>query len=295
MKNILVTGCNGQLGNEMQLLAAGHPEFNYFFTDVKELDITDEKAVKSFVGMHEIDCIVNCAAYTAVDKAESDEAFCDLLNHTAPGYLAKAVHEQGRLHDTGFYGLRVRRTAHIPYREEEPTCPATAYGRTKLAGEEAVMRNCPESVVIRTAWLYSTFGNNFVKTMLRLGREKRESRGHLRPNRHADLRTRPGGGHLCRTDTGFRSRNLPFQQRGSHLMVRLYQSHPPHSRYHHLQGTPAPYGRISRTGGTASLFRARQDQNQRDLSHRHSLLGRLADRVHPEIRTELNRRIETYE
>ena len=89
MKNILVTGCNGQLGNEMQLLAAGHPEFNYFFTDVKELDITDEKAVKSFVGMHEIDCIVNCAAYTAVDKAESDEAFCDLLNHTAPGYLPR--------------------------------------------------------------------------------------------------------------------------------------------------------------------------------------------------------------
>ena len=95
MKNILVTGCNGQLGNEMQLLAAGHPEFNYFFTDVKELDITDEKSVKSFVGMHEIDCIVNCAAYTAVDKAESDEAFCDLLNHTAPSYLAKAVHERG--------------------------------------------------------------------------------------------------------------------------------------------------------------------------------------------------------
>ena len=124
---------------------------------------------------------------------------------------------------------------------------------------------------------------------------KRESRGHLRPNRHADLCTRLGSGHLCRTDTGFRSRNLPFQQRGSHLMVRLYQSHPPHSRHHHLQGTPAPYGRISRTGGTASLFRARQDQNQRDLSHRHSLLGRLADRVHPEIRTELNRRIETYE
>ena len=260
MKNILVTGCNGQLGNEMQLLAAGHPEFNYFFTDVKELDITDEKAVKSFVGMHEIDCIVNCAAYTAVDKAESDEAFCDLLNHTAPGYLAKAVHERGGCMIQVSTDYVFDGTAHIPYREEEPTCPATAYGRTKLAGEEAVMRNC-----------------------------------HLRPNRHADLRTRPGGGHLCRTDTGFRSRNLPFQQRGSHLMVRLYQSHPPHSRHHHLQGTSAPYGRISRTGGTASLFRARQDQNQRDLSHRHSLLGRLADRVHPEIRTELNRRIETYE
>ena len=166
MKNILVTGCNGQLGNEMQLLAAGHPEFNYFFTDVKELDITDEKAVKSFVGMHEIDCIVNCAAYTAVDKAESDEAFCDLLNHTAPGYLAKAVHERGGCMIQVSTDYVFDGTAHIPYREEEPTCPATAYGRTKLAGEEAVMRNCPESVVIRTAWLYSTFGNNFVKTKI---------------------------------------------------------------------------------------------------------------------------------
>ena len=133
MKNILVTGCNGQLGNEMQLLAAGHPEFNYFFTDVKELDITDEKAVKSFVSMHEIDCIVNCAAYTAVDKAESDEAFCDLLNHTAPGYLAKAVHERGGCMIQVSTDYVFDGTAHIPYREEEPTCPATAYGRTKLA------------------------------------------------------------------------------------------------------------------------------------------------------------------
>ena len=111
-------------------------------------------------------------SYTAVDKAESDEAFCDLLNHTAPGYLAKAVHERGGCMIQVSTDYVFDGTAHIPYREEEPTCPATAYGRTKLAGEEAVMRNCPESVVIRTAWLYSTFGNNFVKTMLRLGREK---------------------------------------------------------------------------------------------------------------------------
>ena len=148
MKNILVTGCNGQLGNEMQLLATGYPEFNYFFTDVKELDITDENAVKSFVKTNGIDCVVNCAAYTAVDKAQGG---CMIQVST----------------DYVFDG-----TTHIPYREEEPTCPATVYGRTKLAGEEAVMRNCPESVIIRTAWLYSTFGNNFVKTMLRLGREK---------------------------------------------------------------------------------------------------------------------------
>ena len=148
MKNILVTGCNGQLGNEMQLLAAGHPEFNYFFTDVKELDITDEKAVKSFVGMHEIDCIVNCAAYTAVDKAESDEAFCDLLNHTAPGYLAKAVHERGGCmiqvstdYVTGLHTYptarrnrhaRLRRTAAPNWQAKKPSC-GTAPNRSSSA------------------------------------------------------------------------------------------------------------------------------------------------------------------
>lgn len=172
MKNILVTGCNGQLGNEMQLLSAGHPDFNYFFTDVKELDITDENAVKAFIEANSIDCVVNCAAYTAVDKAEADEARADVLNHVAPGYLARAVHARGgqMVHVSTDYVFDG--TAHVPYREDAPTCPATAYGRTKLAGEESVKRECPESAIIRTAWLYSTFGNNFVKTMLRLGREK---------------------------------------------------------------------------------------------------------------------------
>ena len=172
MKNILVTGCNGQLGNEMQLLSAGHPDFNYFFTDVKELDITDENAVKAFIEANSIDCVVNCAAYTAVDKAEADEARADVLNHVAPGYLARAVHARGgqMVHVSTDYVFDG--TAHVPYREDAPTCPAKAYGRTKLAGEEAVKQECPESAIIRTAWLYSTFGNNFVKTMLRLGREK---------------------------------------------------------------------------------------------------------------------------
>ena len=172
MKNILVTGCNGQLGNEMQLLSAGHPDFNYFFTDVKELDITDENAVKAFIEANSIDCVVNCAAYTAVDKAEADEARADVLNHVAPGYLARAVYARGgqMVHVSTDYVFDG--TAHVPYREDAPTCPATAYGRTKLAGEESVKRECPESAIIRTAWLYSTFGNNFVKTMLRLGREK---------------------------------------------------------------------------------------------------------------------------
>ena len=172
MKNILITGCNGQLGNEMRLQAQGHPEFEFFFTDVKELDITDEKAVETFIASHAIDCVVNCAAYTAVDKAEADEALCDKLNHVAPGYLARAIGRQGgcMVHVSTDYVFDG--TAHIPYRENDATCPATVYGRTKLAGEEAVMKECPRAAIVRTAWLYSTFGNNFVKTMLRLGREK---------------------------------------------------------------------------------------------------------------------------
>lgn len=172
MENVLITGCNGQLGNEMQLLAKGNNQFRYFFTDVAELDITDEVAIRNFVEENQIDCIVNCAAFTAVDKAEDSEELCDKLNNVAPGYLAKAVNERGGCMVQVSTDYVFDGTNHTPYREDEPTCPATVYGRTKLAGEEAVMKNCPRSVVIRTAWLYSTFGNNFVKTMIRLGKEK---------------------------------------------------------------------------------------------------------------------------
>lgn len=172
MKNILITGAGGQLGNEMRVLSAQYPEFNYFLTDVQELDITDEDAVRSFVKEHQIDCIVNCAAYTAVDKAEGDAERADLLNHIAPGYLARAIAGQGGSMVQVSTDYVFDGTGHIPYREDAPTCPATVYGRTKLAGEEAVREACPSSVIIRTAWLYSTFGGNFVKTMLRLGQEK---------------------------------------------------------------------------------------------------------------------------
>lgn len=172
MMNILVTGCNGQLGNEIQLLSQEHPEHKYYFTDVEELDITDKLAIRAFVNEHHINCIINCAAYTAVDKAEDNEELCDKLNHIAPGYLAEAVNEQGgcMIHVSTDYVFDG--TAHTPYTEEAQTCPATVYGRTKLAGEQAVMEECKQAVVIRTAWLYSTFGNNFVKTMIRLGKEK---------------------------------------------------------------------------------------------------------------------------
>ena len=174
IKNVLITGCNGQLGNEMQLLAKENAQYTYFFTDVEELDITDENAVDEFVSKNEIDCIVNCAAYTAVDKAEENETFCNVLNNVAPGYLAKAVGQRGGCMVQVSTDYVFDGTNHTPYTEDEPTCPNSVYGRTKLAGEQSVMAACKNAMVIRTAWLYSTFGNNFVKTMIRLGKEKQE-------------------------------------------------------------------------------------------------------------------------
>ena len=171
---ILITGCNGQLGNEMQLLEKENPQHSYFNTDVAELDITDEAAIVKFVEDNEIDGIVNCAAYTAVDKAEDNQELCRKLNTVAPGYLAAAVEKRGGWMiqistDYVFDG-----TNHTPYTEDESTCPNSVYGSTKLEGEQAAQKGCKRTMIIRTAWLYSTFGNNFVKTMIRLGKEKPE-------------------------------------------------------------------------------------------------------------------------
>ena len=171
---ILITGCNGQLGNEMQLLEKTNPQHTYFNTDVAELDITDQQAVETFVSEKDIDGIVNCAAYTAVDKAEDNQEICTKLNANAPEYLAAAIEKRGGWMvqistDYVFDG-----TNHTPYVESDPVCPNSVYGRTKLAGEEAALKACQKTMIIRTAWLYSTFGNNFVKTMIRLGNEKPE-------------------------------------------------------------------------------------------------------------------------
>ena len=170
--NILVTGANGQLGNEMQVLARENLQHTYFFTDVQELDICDEQAVYAYVSEHKIDIIVNCAAYTAVDKAEDNVELCDKLNNIAPGYLARAAQANGAAMIQVSTDYVFDGTAHIPYTEEEPTCPASVYGSTKLAGEQKVMEHCEKAMVIRTAWLYSIYGNNFVKTMIRLGQER---------------------------------------------------------------------------------------------------------------------------
>ena len=166
--NLLITGANGQLGNEMRVLSAQHTQHTYFFTDIAELDITSREAVNQFVTNNAIDVIVNCAAYTNVDKAETDEDMAHKINALAVENLglsgAKVIHVST---DYVFSG-----EACVPYAETDSVAPRTAYGRTKREGEVLLQAVSPKAVIIRTAWLYSTFGNNFVKTMLRLGQER---------------------------------------------------------------------------------------------------------------------------
>lgn len=142
MKTILVTGANGQLGNSIRLLASQHPQYNFLFTDVDTLDITDPVAVKAAIKDNQVNYILNCAAYTAVDKAEDDEALCRRLNCYAVHVLGEAAREAGAkiIHvstDYVFSGTSCR-----PYKETDDTRPVSAYGRTKLAGEEALMEVC---------------------------------------------------------------------------------------------------------------------------------------------------------
>lgn len=174
--NILVTGANGQLGNEMRIISK-ETGYDFLFTDVVEaegvettlLDITDAEAVENIIRKHQIDCIVNCAAYTNVDKAESDVDLCRKLNATAPNILAKAMKKAGGLlvqvsTDYVFGGDPYN----TPCREDQKGTPTGVYGLTKLEGEESIKAIGCKHVIIRTAWLYSEFGKNFVKTMLNL-------------------------------------------------------------------------------------------------------------------------------
>ena len=168
---ILVTGANGQLGSEMRKLGSVSPN-EYIFTDVQELDITNKEAVMSFVEQNGVNIIVNCAAYTNVDKAEDDEATAELINATAVGNLAEAAKAvDGTLfHVSTDYVFGA--DGNTPRSEDMPTNPLGVYGRTKLSGEQTIAEVGAKAIIIRTAWLYSEFGNNFLKTMLRLTAEK---------------------------------------------------------------------------------------------------------------------------
>ena len=171
--NILITGANGQLGCEMRRLGAVSPN-NYIFTDVAELDITNAAAVMYVAKHYSIDAIVNCAAYTNVDKAESDETTAELINATAVANLAAAMKEVGGtlFHVSTDYVFGSE--GNTPRTEDMPLNPLGVYGRTKLHGEQAIIESGCKALIFRTAWLYSEFGNNFLKTMLRLTAEKEQ-------------------------------------------------------------------------------------------------------------------------
>ena len=172
--NILVTGSRGQLGSELLELSASCHNHRFFFYDLPELDITRSDQVDSLCRDHGIEVIVNCAAYTAVDKAETDSAMAFKVNRDAAAILAVCAKERNALllhisTDYVFDG-----TSSIPYRESDPTAPEGVYGLSKCEGEERIRQIAPSYLIIRTSWLYSFYGVNFVKTMLRLGAERPE-------------------------------------------------------------------------------------------------------------------------
>lgn len=171
-KNILVTGSNGQLGREMQIAAKPKNKDRFIFTDIAELDITNLSEIRRIVADNEVDVIVNCAAYTNVDKAEDDEKIADLLNNKAVRYLASIAKEFDAtlVHISTDYVFNG--AAHLPYNEKNPTEPIGVYGKTKLDGEQSVIDSGCNYIIIRTSWLYSQWGNNFVKTMQRLTKER---------------------------------------------------------------------------------------------------------------------------
>lgn len=174
MNNILVTGSKGQLGSELVTLAPQYPDYNFIFTDVDELDLTNSNEVENFFNNNNISVCINCAAYTAVDNAEDDQELAMLINCLALENLAKVCNANDSLliqisTDYIFNGKQYR-----PYVETDTPAPDSYYGLTKLKGEQAVFESAEKAIIIRTSWLYSSFGNNFVKTMMRLGRERDE-------------------------------------------------------------------------------------------------------------------------
>lgn len=166
MPNILITGSKGQLGTELKKRLGDRA--GVFYTDREELDITDEQAVRQYIEQNHIDMVINCAAYTAVDRAEDEPGQAEAVNHLGARYLAR--HGRHIIHISTDYVFDG--TAHLPYKPEDKTNPVSVYGKTKLSGEKAVLDEAQTALIIRTAWVYASEGRNFVHTMLRLGRER---------------------------------------------------------------------------------------------------------------------------
>ena len=169
MENILITGAKGQLGSELKVLSQKNPSYNYYFTDIEELDITSAEAIENFVTANNITKIINCAAYNDVNGAESNFDEAVRLNVTAVASLAEcaARHDIYLIHFSSDYVFNGKKKS--PYHESDRAFPISAYGNTKLAGEIAIKKSGAKSIIIRTAWLYSQFGNNFVKKMIQIG------------------------------------------------------------------------------------------------------------------------------
>lgn len=169
MENILITGAKGQLGSELKVLSQKNPSYNYYFTDIEELDITSAEAIENFVTANNITKIINCAAYNDVNGAESNFDEAVRLNVTAVASLAEcaARHDIYLIHFSSDYVFNGKKKS--PYHESDRAFPISAYGKTKLAGEIAIKKSGAKSIIIRTAWLYSQFGHNFVKKMIQIG------------------------------------------------------------------------------------------------------------------------------
>ena len=174
MATILITGAYGQLGHEFQALQLEFPELDFVFTDRDQLDIANADQVKSFFDRQPFDYCLNCAAYTAVDKAESEPALAYLINEKGPANLAAACQEHGATLIQFSSDYVYHNALNRPLLETDPVTPKGVYAASKLAGEQAAIAANPQTLVLRTSWIYSSFGHNFVKTMLRLSRERRQ-------------------------------------------------------------------------------------------------------------------------
>ena len=172
MKKILVTGGDGQLGSELKVLANTEKNYQFFFSDIADLDITDDKAIAATFEKYQPDYVINCAAYTAVDKAETNEALADSINRQAVRYLAATcvVNNCQLIHVSSDYVYH--NDINRPLVETDPTSPKGVYAKTKLEGDLQSLEVSPATIILRTSWVYSSFGHNFVKTMLRLGKER---------------------------------------------------------------------------------------------------------------------------